>query len=55
VGPGEEPFGKILNLFTPPGIDSSKDPIARRAAARQFRTGLPARVSDVVKGAGGTR
>ncbi len=55
MGPGEEPFGKILNLFTPPGIDSSKDPIARRAAARQFRTGLPARVSDVVKGAGGTR
>jgi len=52
VGPGEEPFGKILRLFTPPGIDSSKDPVARRAAARQFRTKLAARFSDVVKDAG---
>ncbi len=55
VGPGEEPFGKILRLFTPPGIDSSKDPIARRAAARQFRTKLSARFADVVKDAGGAR
>jgi hypothetical protein len=51
VGPGEESFGKILRLFTPPGIDSSKDPIARRAAARQFRTKLSARIKDVVSDA----
>lgn len=55
VGPGEEPFGKILRLFTPPGIDTSKDPIARRAAARQFRTKLSARFADVVKDAGAAR
>jgi DNA-binding IscR family transcriptional regulator len=48
VGSEHEPFGKILRIFTPPGIDCGKDPIARRAAANKLRAKLAARIQDML-------
>jgi hypothetical protein len=53
VGDGPEPFGKILRIFTPPGIDSSADPIARRNAATKLRAKLALRIADMLADAEG--
>ncbi|HZH27427.1 MAG TPA: hypothetical protein VEY95_09635 [Azospirillaceae bacterium] len=57
VGAGAEPLGKILRLFTPPGIDITADPTARHAAAQRLRTKLGSRIKDMLSetdGAGQT-
>jgi hypothetical protein len=55
VGDGPEPFGKILRIFTPPGIDSSADPIARRNAATKLRAKLALRIADMLADAEGNK
>jgi hypothetical protein len=52
VGPGSEPFGKILRLFTPPGIDIYADLVARRASAQRLRAKLAMRIQDMLADAG---
>lgn len=52
VGPGSEPFGKILRLFTPPGIDIYADPAARRTSAQRLRAKLATRIADMLADAG---
>jgi len=48
VGGGAEPLGKILRLFTPPGVDITADPTARHAAAQRLRTKLGNRIKDML-------
>jgi hypothetical protein len=55
VGDGPEPFGKILRIFTPPGIDSGTDPIARRNAATKLRAKLALRIADMLADAEGNK
>lgn len=55
VGDGPEPFGKILRIFTPPGIDSGADPIARRNAATKLRAKLALRIADMLADAEGNK
>jgi len=55
VGEGPEPFGKILRIFTPPGIDSGSDPVARRNAATKLRAKLALRIADMLADAEGNK
>jgi hypothetical protein len=55
VGEGPEPFGKILRIFTPPGIDSGTDPVARRNAATKLRAKLALRIADMLADAEGNK